>query len=328
MMMKETNQNPERGLSSASLHVPHMMSSCVRLPHIRYSFLWPQPRPPVGSVCTFTVSPVMSEGFPARWLYVWVHDPSIAISHTPLPWPQWVGQRWACDLGQTQNRKARRLQKVLGGRTSLSGKFWAWSCWSHHTDRLPKNEVNMEENQNWKMERDRCWKALCEHLDPAVPEVKLSWTRQICEPISFSLFLQPVDWVLSLPRWQSLDWDAPFVNCNVQLLLFILFSSRSKFNVKNRQRIFMLLRWNFCRWPPSLVSQELQTFGCGKVRHCWSEIVHSMYFFMYAFIIFSASIILSFFSCRKKKLSMSSPHFPTSPHIQGYDRVELDIPEQ
>lgn len=167
------------------------------------------------------------------------------------------------------------------------------------------------------MERDRCWKALCGHLDPAVPEVKLSWTCQIHKPVSFSLFLQPVGWVLSLPHRQSLDWDAPFVNCTVQLLLSILFSSRSKFNVKKRQRIFMLPHWNFCCWPPSLVSWELQTFGWGKVHHCWSGILQSMYFFMHAFIIFSASCYPFTFFLQKKKIEHVITSFSHLPSYSG-----------
>ena len=130
------------------------------------------------------------------------------------------------------------------------------------------------------------------------------------------------------PYRQGLNWDPPFVNCPVQLLLSILFSSRSKFNVKKRQRIFILPHWNFCCWPPSLVSWELQTFGWGKVHHCWSGILQSIFLYVCIYYFLSKLLSFHFFLAEKKKLSMSSPHFPTSPHVQGYDRVELDIPEQ
>ena len=72
----------------------------------------------------------------------------------------------------------------------------------------------------------------------------------------------------------------------------------------------MLPHWNFCCWPPSLVSRELQTFGWGKVHHCWSGILQSMYFFMHAFIIFSASCYPFTFFLQKKNWACHHLIFP------------------
>lgn len=171
MMIKQTERSEswKRPIFCLPARAPHDEQLCLPAPHPSCPPLAPA-QTPSGELLHLYCQPHDVRGRPCSVAHVWVHDPSVAIPYTPLPWPQGVGQQWACDLGQTQNRKQETSVGSIRGRNSLSGKFWAWSCWSHHTDRLPKNEVNTEENQNWKIERDRCWKALCKHLDPVVPE--------------------------------------------------------------------------------------------------------------------------------------------------------------
>ena len=141
----------------------------------------------------------------------------------------------------------------------------------------------------------------------------LAWTCQIHKPVSFSLFLQPVCWVLSLPHQQSLDWDAPFVNCSVQLLLSILFSQGLNLTWRKGR--------GFLCSPTGISVAGLHHWWAGNSKHlggaksitagqeycraCISLCMH---------LLFSQQVvILSLFFCRKKieHVITSFSHLPS-----------------
>lgn len=192
----------------------------------------------------------------------------------------------------------------MGKRTLFPVRFWPRAAETNtHTERWPKNEAKAEWSQGSKMARYRCLKALCEHLDPAMPEVNPTLNAIVHEPIDFFMFLQAVE-LGSFPPSLKGSW----------LRHSLLDTLGSCFSPSSHL-------WNL-----NLMWEKAQNFYAPLLeflsKHSWvvkSITVGQEYctvcIYLRRHLLFSQQVVNLSFFLGKKKLNMSPPHFPISLRI-------------